>query len=55
MIISRVLVGLGQGVFFPGFSVLLASWVPLSERSSMVTVVFSGAQVFSSIPLLIFL
>ncbi|KAK4874653.1 hypothetical protein RN001_014013 [Aquatica leii] len=44
LIVLRVFVGLGEGIAFPALSAMLAKWVPLSERSRIGTLVFSGAQ-----------
>lgn len=43
--VCRFLIGIGQGVINPAYSVLIAAWTPLSERSTMVTIVFAGSQV----------
>ena len=45
MIVLRVLMGLGEGTTFPALSALLASWIPLSERSKLGSFVFGGGQV----------
>lgn len=45
MIILRILMGLGEGTTFPALSVLLASWVPVNERSKIGSFVFGGGQV----------
>lgn len=45
LIILRVLMGLGEGTTFPAMSALLASWVPLTERSKLGSFVFGGGQV----------
>lgn len=37
--------GLGEGTTFPALSVLLASWVPETERSKLGSFVFGGGQV----------
>ncbi|XP_022909594.1 sialin-like [Onthophagus taurus] len=39
----RVLQGLGGGISFPATSLLLASWVPLSEKNTFASIVFSGS------------
>jgi len=44
LIISRVLMGLGEGVTFPAMHSMLAEWAPPLERSKMATFVFTGAQ-----------
>lgn len=45
LIILRILMGLGEGTTFPALSVLLASWVPVNERSKVGSFVFGGGQV----------
>lgn len=47
LIILRVLMGLGEGTTFPALSALLASWIPLTERSKLGSFVFGGGQVCS--------
>lgn len=37
--------GLGEGTTFPALSALLASWIPLTERSKLGSFVFGGGQV----------
>lgn len=46
LIAIRIVIGLGEGLIFPSCNALLAAWVPLSERSKMGTLTYSGAQVF---------
>ncbi|CAH2048153.1 unnamed protein product, partial [Iphiclides podalirius] len=38
----RVLQGLSQSGFYPGIHTLLAQWVPLSERGSLSSIVYTG-------------
>lgn len=35
LVVLRVLMGLGEGTTFPALNVLLASWVPETERSKL--------------------
>lgn len=44
LIVLRALMGAGEGTTFPALSVLLASWVPLSERGKIGCFVFGGGQ-----------
>lgn len=37
--------GLGEGTTYPALNSLLASWIPLNERSKLGSLVFSGGQV----------
>lgn len=46
LIALRVIEGMGEGTTFPAISVLLSSWIPLSERSKIGSIVFGGGQVF---------
>lgn len=41
----RFFEGLGEGTTFPALSALLASWIPLTERSKLGALVFGGGQV----------
>lgn len=41
----RLLEGLGEGTTFPALSALLATWVPLKERSKLGSLVFGGGQI----------
>jgi ACS family sodium-dependent inorganic phosphate cotransporter len=45
LIVLRFLEGLGEGTTFPALSALLASWIPLKERSKLGSFVFGGGQV----------
>lgn len=45
LIVLRVLMGLGEGTTFPALSALLASWIPITERSKIGSFVFGGGQV----------
>ncbi|XP_030383667.1 putative inorganic phosphate cotransporter [Scaptodrosophila lebanonensis] len=45
LIVTRVLMGLGEGTTFPALSVLLASWVPAKERGKLGALVLGGGQV----------
>ncbi|XP_016961976.1 putative inorganic phosphate cotransporter [Drosophila biarmipes] len=47
LIVLRVLMGLGEGTTFPALSVLLAAWVPASERGMLGALVLGGGQVGS--------
>ncbi|KAF2903420.1 hypothetical protein ILUMI_02773 [Ignelater luminosus] len=44
LIVLRVFVGFGEGTTFPALNAMLAKWVPLSERSTIGTLVYAGAQ-----------
>ncbi|KAM8716638.1 hypothetical protein ACLKA7_003506 [Drosophila subpalustris] len=45
LIVTRVLMGLGEGTTFPALSVLLAAWVPANERGKLGALVLGGGQV----------
>lgn len=45
LIVIRVMMGLGEGTTFPALSALLASWIPLKERSKLGSLVFGGGLV----------
>lgn len=45
LVVLRMLMGLGEGTTFPALSALLASWIPLNERSKLGSFVFGGGQV----------
>ncbi|XP_017132353.1 sialin [Drosophila elegans] len=47
LIVLRVLMGLGEGTTFPALSVLLAAWVPATERGMLGALVLGGGQVGS--------
>ena len=40
----RVLEGLGEGVTYPAIHAMMSKWVPLTERSKLVSIVQGGAQ-----------
>ncbi|KAK5641112.1 hypothetical protein RI129_009659 [Pyrocoelia pectoralis] len=44
LIVLRIFVGFGEGTTFPALNALLSKWAPLSERSTLGTLVYSGAQ-----------
>ena len=44
-ILSHFDLGLGEGTTFPALSALLATWVPLKERSKLGSFVFGGGQI----------
>lgn len=45
LIALRFLEGLGEGTTFPALSALLATWIPLKERSKLGSFVFGGGQI----------
>jgi ACS family sodium-dependent inorganic phosphate cotransporter len=45
LIALRFVEGLGEGTTFPALSALLATWIPLGERSKIGSFVFGGGQV----------
>eukprot|EP00741_Cyanophora_paradoxa_P007706 tig00001187_g7455.t1 len=47
LLLSRVFVGLGEGVAPPAITNLLSKWVPVRERSRATALVFSGMNVGS--------
>lgn len=51
LVVLRMLMGLGEGTTFPALSALLASWIPLNERSKLGSFVFGGGQVCRTKPI----
>lgn len=52
LIFCRITIGAGEGVIYPACTALLASWVPLKERTKIGTLTYSGTQlgsIFSSL------
>lgn len=49
LIVLRVLMGFGEGTTFPAISAILATWIPMSERSKLGSIVFGGGQVGFSV------
>ena len=47
LIATRIVIGLGEGLIYPGCAAMLSSWTPVHERSKMLTLTFSGAQIGS--------
>lgn len=47
LIAIRVLMGIAQGPMFPACLALLSSWVPLKERSFIVSLTYGGIMVRS--------
>ncbi|XP_054722553.1 sialin-like [Uloborus diversus] len=45
LIALRVLEGLGEGVTFPAMHAIIGVWLPRLERSSLATLIYSGAQI----------
>uniref|UniRef100_A0A8D8ZMV9 Inorganic phosphate cotransporter n=1 Tax=Cacopsylla melanoneura TaxID=428564 RepID=A0A8D8ZMV9_9HEMI len=45
IIVARFIVGVGQGPAYPSMNVLLAQWVPKTERGRLGALVFAGAQI----------
>lgn len=41
----RIVIGLCQGAMWPALSTIMASWVPITERGSLGSLVFSGISV----------
>ncbi|KAM3956522.1 putative inorganic phosphate cotransporter [Aphomia sociella] len=48
----RVLQGLSQGFLFPSIHNLIGKWVPLEEKSSLGTIIYSGCQFGTAIQLM---
>ncbi|XP_068184114.1 sialin-like [Antennarius striatus] len=44
LIAVRVVEGIGQGVIYPAMSTMWASWAPPLERSRLLTITYTGAQ-----------
>ncbi|KAK6328723.1 hypothetical protein J4Q44_G00007010 [Coregonus suidteri] len=44
LIVVRVLEGIGEGVTFPAMHAMWASWAPPMERSRLLTIAYTGAQ-----------
>ncbi|ESO83132.1 hypothetical protein LOTGIDRAFT_133858 [Lottia gigantea] len=44
LIVLRVVEGIGEGVTFPAMHAMWGSWAPLLERSKLVSISYSGAQ-----------
>ena len=47
LIILRIVSGLAEGVLIPTFGTSVAAWVPLCERSKIINLMWSGAQVIN--------
>jgi len=45
LVAIRVLMGICEGATFPALTSMMARWAPLSERSSMTTLIMAGSQV----------
>ncbi|CAH0564298.1 unnamed protein product [Brassicogethes aeneus] len=45
LVALRVIEGLGEGTTYPALNVLLAKWVPSSERARLGTLVYAGGQI----------
>uniref|UniRef100_A0AAR5QA61 Major facilitator superfamily (MFS) profile domain-containing protein n=2 Tax=Dendroctonus ponderosae TaxID=77166 RepID=A0AAR5QA61_DENPD len=44
LVALRIIEGLGEGTTYPALTALLAKWVPLKERATIGSIVFSGSQ-----------
>ncbi|XP_016837116.1 sialin-like [Nasonia vitripennis] len=42
LIVTRILMGLGEGVTYPAINVLLSQWIPPDEKSRISTFVYAG-------------
>lgn len=51
IIICRVFQGLSQGFLFPSFHHLLSVWTPHSERSKVITFVYTGKYYIKNLEL----
>ncbi|XP_047503595.1 putative inorganic phosphate cotransporter isoform X1 [Pieris napi] len=49
----RILMGLAQGLLYPSIHGVIGQWAPLSERSRMGTIVYSGSQLGTIIEMVI--
>ncbi|XP_045498180.1 putative inorganic phosphate cotransporter isoform X2 [Colias croceus] len=49
----RILMGLSQGMLYPSIHGLIGQWSPLSERSRMGTIVYSGSQLGTIIEMVV--
>ncbi|XP_022184753.1 putative inorganic phosphate cotransporter isoform X3 [Nilaparvata lugens] len=45
LIVTRFILGLGQGPLYPSLNVMLAQWAPVQERGRLGALVFAGAQI----------
>ncbi|XP_076362088.1 sialin-like isoform X6 [Tachypleus tridentatus] len=43
-IILRILEGIGEGITYPALNVMFARWIPLQERSTVISLVGTGAN-----------
>lgn len=44
LIVTRILVGVGQGVIYPSMNVMLARWIPQKEQSQLAALVYVGSD-----------
>ncbi|XP_050679097.1 putative inorganic phosphate cotransporter isoform X3 [Leptidea sinapis] len=49
----RILMGLAQGMLYPSVHGLIGAWAPLTERSRMGTIVYSGSQLGTIIEMVV--